>query len=83
MKLPVNVVVGMPFVDNLLSPDAYHPSDILKSYKGLTIEVGNTDSEGLLILADTMSYIQLNYKPHTIIEISTLTATITSAIVWV
>lgn len=72
-KLPVNVVLGTFFVENLVGDDAYHPNDILKSYKGLTVEIGNTDAEGRLCLADTMSYVQLNYKPHTLIEFSTLT----------
>ena len=74
LKLPINVVVGMAFVENLLGPDAVHPSDIIKSYKGLTVEIGNTDAEGRLILADTMTYVQTKYKPHTMIEMSTLTA---------
>jgi len=79
-KLPVNVVVGMAFVENLYGPDAYHPLDILKSYKGLTIEIGNTDAEGRLILADTMSYVQLNYKIHTLLEFSTLTGAVSTAL---
>lgn len=79
-KMPVNVVVGMAYVENLLGPDAVHPLDIVKSYKGLTVEIGNTDAEGRLILADAMSYVQLNYKPHTLIEFSTLTGAVSSAI---
>ena len=79
--MSVNVVVGMAYVENLLGPDAVHPLDIIKSYKGLTIEIGNTDAEGRLILADAMSYVQLNYKPHTLIEFSTLTGAVSSAIV--
>jgi len=80
-KLPVNVIVGMAFVENLYSPDAYHPLDIIKSYKGLTIEIGNTDAEGRLILADTMSYVQLNNKVHTLLEFSTLTGAVSGALV--
>lgn len=72
-KLPINVVVGVFWVENKLGSDAYRPSDILTSYKGLTIEIGNTDAEGRLCLADTMSYVQKNYKPHTLVEFSTLT----------
>ena len=81
LKLPVNIVVGMAFVENLVGPDAVHPLDIIKSYKGLTVEIGNTDAEGRLILADTMSYVQKNYKPHTMIEMSTLTGAVRAAIV--
>ena len=71
----------MAFVENLVGPDAYHPLDIIKSYKGLTVEIGNTDAEGRLILADAMSYTQEHYKPHTMIEMSTLTGAIRMAIV--
>jgi len=79
-KMPVNVVVGVAFVENLVGPDAVHPLDIIKSYKGLTVEIGNTDAEGRLILADTMTYTQLQYKPHTLIEFSTLTGAVGAAI---
>jgi leucyl aminopeptidase len=73
LKLPVNVVLGTFFVENLLGSDSYHPNDILTSYKGLTVEIGNTDAEGRLCLADTMTYVQKYYKPHTLVEYSTLT----------
>ena len=80
-KMKVNIVVGVAFVENLVGPDAVHPLDIIKSYKGLTVEIGNTDAEGRLILADTMTYTQLHYKPHTLIEFSTLTGAVGAAIV--
>jgi len=41
--------------------------------KGLTVNIGNTDAEGRLVLADTMTWVQRNYKPHTLLETSTLT----------
>lgn len=57
LKLPVNVVLGLSFVENKLGSDAYRTSDVIKSLKGLTVEIGNTDAEGRLILADTMTYV--------------------------
>jgi len=80
LKLPVNVVCAMAYVENLVGSDAYHPSDIIKSYKGLTVDIGNTDAEGRLILADAMTYTQEIYKPSTLIELSTLTGAIRIAL---
>ncbi len=59
--------------ENSLSGSSYRPSDIIKSHSGLTVEITNTDAEGRLLLADTMSYIQSNYKVKEIMEFSTLT----------
>lgn len=81
MKLPVNVVCSMAYVENLVGADAYHPSDIITSHKGLTVEIGNTDAEGRLVLADAMSYTQEKYKPNTLIEFSTLTGGVMFALV--
>ena len=80
-KLPVNLVVAVAFVENLVGSDAYHPSDIIKSYKGITVDIQNTDAEGRLILADAMSYTQEKHKPNTLIELSTLTGAVRIALV--
>lgn len=56
-----------------MGPESYRPSDILKSHKGLTVEIQNTDAEGRLILADAMSWVQKNYRVKQILELSTLT----------
>lgn len=53
--LPVRLTVLLPAVENAVSGDAFHPGDILRTRKGLTIEVGNTDAEGRLILADALT----------------------------
>ncbi|KAK0349308.1 hypothetical protein LTR94_033671, partial [Friedmanniomyces endolithicus] len=50
--LPVRLVVLVAAVENAVSADAFRPGDILNSRKGMTIEIGNTDAEGRLILAD-------------------------------
>jgi leucyl aminopeptidase len=54
-KLNVALRVLIPAVENSVSGDAYRPGDVLKSRKGLTVEVGNTDAEGRLVLADALS----------------------------
>ncbi len=53
--LPVRLAVLVPAVENAISGDAMRPGDVLDSRKGLTIEVGNTDAEGRLILADALT----------------------------
>jgi len=80
MKLPVNLVCSVAFVENSMGDRAFHPKDIITSYKGLTVEIGNTDAEGRLILADAMTYTQRHYKPKTLLEFSTLTGAIKVAL---
>lgn len=80
LKLPVNVVAALPAVENLPGPNAYKPRDIIKMYNGLTVEIGNTDAEGRLILADALSYIDKNYKPKLIFDLATLTGAIVIAL---
>ena len=55
-KLKVNLICSIGMVENLLGSKAYHPSDIIKSHKGLTVEIMNTDAEGRLVLCDLMSW---------------------------
>lgn len=55
-QLPINVSCTVAFAENFLGEEAYRPSDIITSRKGLTVEIGNTDAEGRLILADAMHY---------------------------
>jgi leucyl aminopeptidase len=52
--------------------DAYRPSDVLTSMSGKTIEVGNTDAEGRLILCDALTYVQ-RFKPRATVDVATLT----------
>jgi len=54
--LKVNLTVTVGLVENFLSSTSYRPSDIIRSHKGLTVEIGNTDAEGRLVLADIMSW---------------------------
>lgn len=56
LGLKVNLTVTIGLVENFLSSSSYRPSDIIKSHKGLTVEIGNTDAEGRLVLADCMSW---------------------------
>ena len=71
-KLPVQLRVLIPTAENMISSNAYRPSDILQSHKGLTVEVGNTDAEGRLVLADALSYASQKTTDLTI-DMATLT----------
>jgi leucyl aminopeptidase len=72
MRLPINLVTVVPAVENMPDADAYRPSDVLTSMSGKTIEVGNTDAEGRLILCDALTYVQ-RFKPRATIDVATLT----------
>ena len=54
-RLPVRLRVLIPAVENAISGDAFRPGDVLTSRKGLTVEIGNTDAEGRLVLADALA----------------------------
>jgi leucyl aminopeptidase len=72
-KLPINLTCSVGMVENSINENAYRPSDIIKSRKGLTVEIGNTDAEGRLVLCDCMHWTQENFKVDCMIEESTLT----------
>lgn len=72
-KPGVKVIGVMPLVENMLSGTAIRPGDIIRSYAGKTIEIGNTDAEGRLILIDAMAWAVKQYKPDTMIDLATLT----------
>jgi len=72
MKLPLNLVVIAPAVENAIDGNAYRPSDVITSMSGKTIEVGNTDAEGRLILCDALTYAQ-RFEPAALIDVATLT----------
>lgn len=71
-KLPVRLRVLIPAVENSVSGESYRPADIINSRKGLTVEVGDTDAEGRLILADTLT-LACEDKPEFLIDFATLT----------
>ena len=71
-------IVGL--VENMPSGTAYKPGDIIKSYKGINVEVLNTDAEGRLVLADIITYGCEIYKPKVIIDFATLTGAILVAL---
>jgi len=70
--LPVRLRVLVPAVENAISGDAFHPLDVLETRKGLTVEVGNTDAEGRLILCDALAEAD-DEEPDFLMDFATLT----------
>ena len=70
--LPVRLHLLVPAVENAISANSFRPGDVLKSRKGLTVEIGNTDAEGRLILGDALQRAS-EEKPDFIIDFATLT----------
>ncbi|EPQ26995.1 uncharacterized protein PFL1_05631 [Pseudozyma flocculosa PF-1] len=73
LGLPINVVCVTPLTENMPSGKATKPGDIVIAKNGLSIEVDNTDAEGRLVLADALTYASESFKPHTLIDVATLT----------
>ena len=71
-KLKVRLRVLVPAVENAVSGNAMRPLDVVRSRKGLTVEIGNTDAEGRLILADALTEASAE-KPELLIDFATLT----------
>lgn len=72
-KAPSNVVGLIGLVENMPDGNAIRPGDVIKSMKGDTVEVINTDAEGRLVLADVMWYAQDRFEPRGMIDMATLT----------
>ena len=71
-KLPVRLRVLVPAVENSVGGNAFHPLDVLQTRKGMTVEVGNTDAEGRLVLCDALAEADAE-NPDLIIDLATLT----------
>lgn len=79
-KAKANVVGIVGLVENMPDGRAQRPGDVVKSMKGDTIEVINTDAEGRLVLADILWYVQEKYKPCGMINLATLTGAMVIAL---
>jgi leucyl aminopeptidase len=70
--LPVQLRVLLPIVENAVAGNAYRPGDVIRTRKGITVEVGNTDAEGRLILADALAEADAG-QPDLLVDFATLT----------
>ena len=80
LRAPVHVVGVLALAENAIGPDAVKPSALLRSLQGRTVEVGNTDAEGRLAMADAMTWVRQEHAPSVIIDIATLTGSCISAL---
>lgn len=72
LKLKVNLIGLIPFVENMPDGNSYKPGDILTASNGMTVEIINTDAEGRLVLADALAY-AARFNPEFVIDLATLT----------
>ena len=79
MQMPINLVVIAAAVENMPDGNSYRPSDVLTSMSGKTIEVGNTDAEGRLVLCDALTYAQ-RFEPQALVDVATLTGAMVVAL---
>lgn len=75
LGVKAKVTAYLPATENMLGGGAYKPGDVVKTVSGKTIEIGNTDAEGRLTLADTLAYAVAKDKPDEIVDLATLTQT--------
>ena len=72
LDAPMQLRVLIPAVENSVDGHAYRPGDVIASRKGITVEIGNTDAEGRLVLADALAEADAE-KPDLLIDLATLT----------
>ena len=75
-----NVVGVVGLVENMIAGDAQRPGDVVRTLKGDTVEVVNTDAEGRLLLADVLWYAQTEFRPAAMIDFATLTGAMVVAL---
>jgi leucyl aminopeptidase len=70
----------LAIAENAISGTAYRPGDVVTQYGGTTVEIGNTDAEGRIVLADALAYADAHLDPDVVIDIATLTGAATIAL---
>jgi leucyl aminopeptidase len=80
LRLPVEVHGHIAATENMPSGTAQRPGDIVRAMNGLTIEIGNTDAEGRLTLADALAYAVKEIEPQEMVELATLTGAVVIAL---
>lgn len=71
-SLPVRLLVLVPAVENAIAGNAYRPGDVIPTRKGLTVEIGNTDAEGRVVLSDALA-LACEQAPDLVVDFATLT----------
>jgi leucyl aminopeptidase len=73
LALPIHLVAVIAAAENMPDGRASRPGDIVTTLSGQTVEILNTDAEGRLVLCDALTWVQQKHKPHTVIDVATLT----------
>jgi len=71
-QLPIRLLLLIPAVENSVSGNAYRPGDVISTRKGLSVEIGNTDAEGRVVLSDALA-LACEHEPDLVIDFATLT----------
>jgi leucyl aminopeptidase len=79
LKLPLNIVMVIVSAENMPDGKAARPDDIVTTMSGKTVEIGNTDAEGRLVLCDALTYCE-RFKPEYVIDVATLTGAVIVAL---
>lgn len=80
LELPINVTGVVASTENAVDAKSYKPGDVYVGYAGKSVEIGNTDAEGRLVLADALAYSVDKLKPSRIIDLATLTGAVEIAL---
>lgn len=80
LELETPVVGMVAAAENMISPEAYRPNDIIRTLSGKTVEIISTDAEGRMVLSDTLTYAQDRFQPRALVDIATLTGGIVVAL---
>ena len=73
LKLPFEVTALLALAENAIGAASYRPGDIVRTWNGTTVEIGNTDAEGRMVLADALAYAAGRLEPGALIDVATLT----------
>lgn len=73
LGLSVSVVGVVASTENMPGCHAYKPGDVITGYNGRTMEIGNTDAEGRIVLSDALAYAEKHFKPKYMVDLATLT----------
>jgi leucyl aminopeptidase len=78
-KLPIRLRVLIAAVENAIAGNAYRPGDVLQTYKGISVEIDNTDAEGRLVMCDCLA-LAAEQNPQLIVDFATLTGSARAAV---
>lgn len=73
LDVPVRVTGLLALAENAVGAASYRPGDVVTQYGGRTVEIGNTDAEGRIVMADALAYADRHLDPHVLLDIATLT----------